>query len=177
MDENHLTLGRFLPLKPCIPLPQSVRDQNKPEGGTYMATSAAFACSPEMRTEKSRVIEGGHIFEGWAAFSKGTRLVDKQLLTKESQDQINRKDLRYIAITHDRQMHVYTSKKANDDKINSNDSEEAAVKVLKMTKNMEIKVEYLSRQHGHCIIVHDFKISNVVCTIYQMWCVPFFLYD
>ena len=98
------------------------------------------------------------------AFSKGSRLTDA---LKEDEENINRKDLRYIVIENNL-LHIYTSKRSmKDDDINESraDNNSNAVKVLKLSKEKKVEMNFISKRHGHSVIVTDMKTSRTVCTL------------
>lgn len=94
-------------------------------------------------------------FEGWVAFSKGTRLKDALL---EDEKSIQRKDLRYIVLASGK-LHVFASKMSYE-----NQSGIFNKKILKLRCDFTVSISSLSKQHGQCVMVRD-HLGVVKCTI------------
>ena len=102
------------------------------------------------------------------AFSKGSRLIDS---LQQDEENINRKDLRYVVIEGN-QLFVYTSKKNDLDgsaleggTVNSKTDSHNSVKILKLSKDMKMEMKFISRRHGHSVCVTDMATSKIACTL------------
>lgn len=99
------------------------------------------------------------------AFSKGSRLIDS---LKEDEENISRKDLRYIVIERTF-LYVYTSKKARKNDLDSSMIEDGnnanSVKILNLSKDMKVEMNFVSKRHGHCISIIDCNTSRPACTL------------
>mmetsp|Transcript_9995 Transcript_9995/g.12677 ORF Transcript_9995/g.12677 Transcript_9995/m.12677 type:complete len:1018 (+) Transcript_9995:194-3247(+) len=124
--------------------------------GTYLPKSSAFKEDGNGRHQNS-------CLEGWLAFSKGSRLIDD--LNIEDGD-ISRKDLRYAVIEHN-SLYVYNSKKQKkqEQDVETTNEIENMVKVLKLSKEMRVEMKYISKRHGHCVLITDPKKDKTVCTL------------
>ena len=139
-----------------------VKSDESPVESTYESTTLELKChrgqylpiSREFVKEKDYKIEEV-TFEGWVAFSKGTRLIDALL---EDEKNIQRKDLRYIVLASGK-LYVYASKMSY-----GSNSEILNKKVLKLRSDFTVSISSLSNQHGQCVMVRD-NLGAVKCTI------------
>ncbi len=100
------------------------------------------------------------------AFSKGSRIVDS---LNERQEFITRNDLRYIVI-EGHLMYVYKSKKRSKTDLDTSTANESndcnnSVKILDLSKDMKVEMEFVSKRHGHSVCVIDTSISRKACTL------------
>lgn len=104
---------------------------------------------------------------------------------EKDEENISRKDLRYIVIERN-SLHVCTSKKSKSDMDTSMmdpdlsigiDNKNSADKVLDLSRNMKVETKFISKRHGHCVCVVDKKISKVVCTLLPVRLNPSFFRD
>ena len=117
------------------------------------------------------------------AYSKGPKAKDEFLDGLRHKNKIKRKHLRYIVI-HEDFMHVFSSKKAQQDSDNESfysDTKQFAKK-LKLSKHIMVEVQDVSKHHGHCIILKDKRLkgvrnSDIVCTLLPVRLDPSFFVD